>query len=145
VRAATGCRDIRHLADIDRARTAVAPGVRIRSAPPCGDVARVETSDHSKGIDRLLHCGVMGNRIRATVLALLLGTSGALVAPHAAAAAGCCVRYGYGPWFSGPAQSADCHAYGDAHVGGQWDGYHCVPGTGTRTGQTEVVFYLIIS
>jgi hypothetical protein len=87
----------------------------------------------------------MRARFRATVLALLLGTVGALVAPTAAAAGSCCIRYGYGPYFSGATQSADCHAYGDTHLGGQWDGYQCLAGTGTHTGQTQVRFFLIIS
>jgi hypothetical protein len=95
----------------------------------------------------------MRKPIRTAVLAGVLGLVGAVssvaVTQTSAAAAptssGCCVRYGFGPWFSGPTQVADCQAYGASHLSSFWDGYHCTPGTGTHAGQTEVVFYLIIS
>jgi hypothetical protein len=96
----------------------------------------------------------MRTRLRAATLAGFLGVAsvltGAAVAPDAASAAAvkpagsCCIRFGYGPWFSGPSQLADCNAYGTAQLW-YWDGYHCTPGTNEHAGQTQVTFWLIIS
>ena len=86
--------------------------------------------------------------IRAAAVAGFLGLTSVIAAPAVAASAapsGCCIVYGYGPWFSGPTQVADCQAYGATHLGSLWDGYRCAAGTGTHAGQTEVVFYFIKS
>jgi hypothetical protein len=86
----------------------------------------------------------MRNKVRAAAMAaMLVSTSlvGVAVSPQAASAgvAGCCYESGE-RWFSGPTQSADCLAAGQA-LAQQWDSWRCSP-VGDRT---RLSFWRIIS